>query len=317
MRVGFAGTPEFAARALAALVASGHTIPLVLTQPDRPHGRGMKLAPSAVKALALTHALPLAQPATLRDPAARAAVLAVPLDVLVVAAYGLILPPAVLAWPRFGCLNIHASRLPRWRGAAPIQRALEAGDTVTGVTIMQMDAGLDTGPIVATTDVPIGPADNAATLHDALAVAGATAIVNVLATLVRNGRLETTPQPADGVTYAAKITAADAVVDWRAHAVVLARKVRALDPVPGAAAALSGHAVKLRAAAPRDAVADAAPGTVVAVTPDGVDVACGPPEAPTVLRVADVQPAGGKRMSAAAFARGHGVVPGMRFDLPD
>ena len=317
MRVGFAGTPEFAARALAALVASGHTIPLVLTQPDRPHGRGMKLAPSPVKALALAHALPLAQPATLRDPAARAAVLAVPLDVLVVAAYGLILAPAVLAWPRFGCLNIHASRLPRWRGAAPIQRAIEAGDTLTGVTIMQMDAGLDTGPIIATTDVPIGPADNAATIHDALATAGAAAIVDVLATLARDGRVDALPQPADGVTYAAKITTSDAVVDWRVPAVVLARKVRALDPVPGASATLGGHAVKLRAAAPRDDVTDAAPGTVVAVTADGMDVACGPSDAPTLLRLADVQPAGGKRMSAAAFARGHGVLPGMRFDTAD
>jgi methionyl-tRNA formyltransferase len=312
MRVGFAGTPQFAAHALAAIAAAGYTIPLVLTQPDRPHGRGLRSAPSPVKALADVRGVPVAQPASLRDPAARAAVVAVPLDVLVVAAYGLILPSELLAWPRHGCLNIHASRLPRWRGAAPIQRAIEAGDATTGVTIMQMDAGLDTGPMITVVDVPIAPRETAGTLGDKLAKAGARAIVDVLDRLARKGRLDATPQPAAGATYAAKIGAADIAVDWRRCAAAIERRIRALDPSPGAAARLDGAGLKLRAARTIACTTNAAPGTVVAAGDAGVDVACG--DEGVALRITELQPAGGKRMPAAAYLRGHAVAPGMRFE---
>jgi len=312
MRVGFAGTPDFAARALAAIAGAGYTIPLVLTQPDRPHGRGLKVAPSPVKTYAQARGIPIAQPRSLRDPAQRAPVIAVPLDVLVVAAYGLILPPDVLDWPRYGCLNIHASRLPRWRGAAPIQRAIEAGDGETGVTIMQMDAGLDTGPMIAARAVPIAATDTAGTLHDKLAAAGAVAIAAALAVLARDGALPSHPQPAEGVTYAAKLTPGDAAIDWRLPAVVIERKLRALDPVPGARSTLGDRALKVFGAEPTVGGAHTAAGTIVAVAPVGIDVACGPAGGER-LRLTVVLPAGGTRMPAAAFARGHGVTPGMRF----
>ena len=198
LRVGFAGTPDFAAAALAALLDAGFTIPLVLTRPDRPKGRGLAIATSPVKALALARGLGVAQPDSLKSAEARAPLLALPLDVLVVAAYGLILPPDILAWPRFGCLNIHASLLPRWRGAAPIARAVEAGDALSGVTIMQMDAGLDTGAIVELHSIPLAPDETAGTLHDKLALAGASAIVATLVRLQETGRLAGTPQPARG-----------------------------------------------------------------------------------------------------------------------
>lgn len=266
-----------------------------------------------MKALAQVHGLPIAQPASLRDPAARAAVVAVPLDVLVVAAYGLILPQEVLAWPRHGCLNIHASRLPRWRGAAPIQRAIEAGDAATGVTIMQMDAGLDAGPIVTRIDVPIAPHETAGTLLEKLTDAGASAIVDALGRLARDGHLEATPQPREGVTYAAKIGPADVVIDWRQPAEAIQRRIRALDPSPGAGAQFEGTALKLRAA---ETIASAtprtAPGTVVGAGEAGIDVACG--DESTALRITELQPAGGKRMSAADYLRGRAVKPGMRFD---
>jgi methionyl-tRNA formyltransferase len=313
MRVGFAGTPDFAVRALAAIAGADHTIPLVLTQPDRPHGRGMRLASSPIKSFAQAQGLPVAQPPSLRDPAGRASVLTIPLDVLVVAAYGLILPPEVLAWPRHGCLNIHASKLPRWRGAAPIQRAIEAGDTVTGITIMQMDAGLDTGPVIGVREVAIADDDTAATLTPKLAAVGADAILATLAALAREGRLTSLPQAADGVTYAGKITPADATIDWRQPAVALARKLRALDPAPGVAARLAGRALKLCAGQVLPAPTSAPAGTIVAAGPDGIDVACGEAGGGQ-LRVTIVQPAGGRRMPAAAFARGHAVAPGMRFE---
>ena len=314
MRVGFAGTPDFAARALAAIAGAGYTLPLVLTQPDRPHGRGLKLAPSPVKAYAAAHRLPVAQPRSLKDPEQRDAVTGVPVDVLVVAAYGLILPPEVLAWPRHGCLNIHASRLPRWRGAAPIQRAIEAGDPVTGITIMQMDAGLDTGPMIAMHDVPIGPADTAATLHDKLAAAGADAITAALAVLARDGALPSRAQPAVGVSYAAKVTPAEAAIDWHAPAAAIERKTRALDPVPGARTRLADGALKVFGAAVAEPGDPWPPGAVTAVTAAGIDVACGP-EGHERLRLTVVQPAGGARMTAAAFARGHAIAPGVRFGL--
>ena len=314
LRVGFAGTPVFASRALEAIARAGFTIPLVLTQPDRPKGRGLKLEPSAVKALALDLGLPVQQPATLRTPDARASVMAVPLDVLVVAAYGLILPQAILDWPRHGGLNIHASRLPRWRGAAPIVRAIEAGDRESGITIMQMDAGLDTGPIVEIVDVPIAHGETSATLHDKLAASGAHAIVAVLGRLAHDGTLASWPQPSVGVTYASKIGPRDAAIDWSLSAVVLDRRVRAFDPVPGAQARFGGEAVKIRRARAISRDVDAAPGEVIARNADGIDVACGPAPAEGALRLLEVQPAGGRRMRADAYAAGRGIARGARFE---
>ena len=313
LRVGFAGTPPFAARALEAIARAGFTIPVVLTRPDRPKGRGLKLEPSAVKALALDLGLPVRQPETLKTPEARASVVAVPLDVLVVAAYGLILPQAILDWPRHGGLNIHASRLPRWRGAAPIARAIEAGDLATGISIMRMDAGLDTGPVVEVVDVPISPDDTAATLHDTLADVGARAIVGVLGRLAHDGALAATPQPTDGVTYAQKVTPRDAAIDWTRSAVALGRVVRAFDPAPGAHARYRGEALKVRRALPVSRTVEAAPGEVIAVGAAGIDVACGPVPAEGALRLVEVQPAGGRRMPASAYAVGRAIAPGARF----
>jgi methionyl-tRNA formyltransferase len=351
MRAGFAGTPEFAARALAAIHAAGHTIPIVLTQPDRPSGRGMALTASTVKRKAAALGLSVLQPVTLRTAEAQATLFGTELDVLVVAAYGLILPQAVLDWPRHGCLNIHASLLPRWRGAAPIARAIEAGDAVTGITIMQMDAGLDTGPIVCREEVAIGPRDTAGTLHDRLADAGARLVVETLAVLARDGALATTAQPAQGATYAGKIERRDRPIDWNASAMAIDRRVRALSPAPGAMASWRGTAVTVRTAelvgeariedrgsriegrgassedlgsrsegaaadtAPRQDEAargaDVAPGTVVALAGDGLDVCCGDGK---LLRLTELQPAGGRPMSGRAFAAGRGIGFGSRFD---
>jgi methionyl-tRNA formyltransferase len=312
MRVGFAGTPGFAALALEAILAAGFVVPIVLTQPDRPKGRGLRPEHSPVKRLAEARSLPVLQPASLKTDEARAPLLAVPLDVLVVAAYGLILPPAVLSWPAHGCLNIHASLLPRWRGAAPIQRALAAGDAATGVTIMQMDAGLDTGAMIQRTTVPIAPRETAGTLHDKLAAAGARSIVAILTRLARTGVLAATPQPAAGATYAAKVERADAAIDWSASSEAIDRLVRAFDPVPGAATCLSDLGVKVWRADPIAEVSAAAAGTVVRAGNAGIDVACGH----GVLRLREVQPASGKRMSAGAFAAGRGVVAGTYFGAP-
>ena len=309
LRVGFAGTPGFAATALAALADAGFTIPLVLTRPDRPKGRGLALAPSPVKVLALARGIPVQQPPTLKSPDARAAAQAVPLDVLVVAAYGLILPQAVLAWPRAGCINIHASLLPRWRGAAPIARAVEAGDRVSGVTIMQMDAGLDTGPMLARRELVLDPRETAGTLHDRIAIAGAEAIVATLRTLEREGRLAGTPQPAAGATYANKIGRDDARLDWTREAATLDRQVRAMNPVPGAWTTFGGDDVKVWRATPLPASSAAPPGTVLAVGAPGIDVACGQ----GALRIEMLQPAGGRRMEAAAFVAGRAIAPGAHF----
>lgn len=315
MRAGFAGTPDFAVRALAALHASGHTIPLVLTQPDRPFGRGLETRGSPVKRYALAHALPLLQPVTLASAALTPALLETPLDVLVVAAYGLILPRAVLAWPRYGCLNIHASLLPRWRGAAPIPRAIDAGDTVSGITIMQMEAGLDTGPMILRREIAIDPRETAGTLHDKLADAGARAIVDVLGDLARDGRLAATAQPDTGVSYAAKIGRADTPVDWSASAAAIDRRIRALAPAPGASARFRGAEVKLRAAVPVDGpVPDGSAGVVVAAGASGIDVVCGTARERGLLRLTQFQPASGRAMSAAAYAAGRHIVPGSRFD---
>ena len=310
MRVGFAGTPAFAATALQAILDAGFAVPVVLTQPDRPKGRGLRVEPSPVKALAIAHGLPVLQPASLKVADARAAVVAIPVDVLVVAAYGLILPPAILDWPRHGCLNIHASLLPRWRGAAPIQRALLAGDAETGVTIMQMDPGLDTGPTLDVVRIPIGARETTGTLHDRLATAGAGAIVSVLRRLAGGELPVATPQPAEGATYAAKIERTETGIDWRLPAAAIERRVRAFDPAPGATTSLGGAPVKIWRAEVADVpAAGAEPGDVVGATAAGIVVACGA----GALRVVELQPAGGRRVSAAAFVAGRRIAPGQRF----
>jgi methionyl-tRNA formyltransferase len=310
--VGFAGTPEFAQRALEAIAGAGFTIPLVLTRPDKPKGRGLALTASPVKAWAIAKGLPVLQPATLKTSEGREEALACPLDVLVVAAYGLILPPAVLAWPRFGCLNIHASLLPRWRGAAPIQRAIEAGDASTGVTIMQMDEGLDTGPTIARVAVPIDPRDTGGRLLDRLADAGAALIVDVLGRLDRERRLPAVPQPADGATYAARIADRDARIDWARDAQAIDRQVRAFDPMPGAYTTLGGTVVKVWHAEPTPTPSTAPPGTVLAARPAGIDVACGV----GALRILELQRAGGRRVPASALVAGRFVAAGARFVAP-
>ncbi|MDZ7594590.1 MAG: methionyl-tRNA formyltransferase [Thiobacillus sp.] len=304
MRILFAGTPPFAAAALDALAEAGHDIVLVLTQPDRPAGRGMKLTPSAVKQVAQARGLPLYQPASLRTPEAQSVLAALDADVMVVAAYGLILPQAVLDLPRFGCLNIHASLLPRWRGAAPIQRAILAGDTETGITIMQMDAGLDTGAMLAKTGVPIRETDTAASLHDTLAAAGAQAIVAALANYAA-----LVPQAQDDTqaTYAAKLSKEEAKLDWREPADVLARAVRAYNPAPGAWTLLDGAPLKIWSA--QAFAGSGEPGTALPADADRLVVACGS----GALALQAVQPAGGKRMTAAAFLAGRPVPAGTRF----
>ncbi|MBC2729899.1 methionyl-tRNA formyltransferase [Thiobacillus sp.] len=303
MRIIFAGTPPFAAAALNALADAGHDIVLVLTQPDRPAGRGMKLMPSAVKQAALARGLPVSQPPSLKSPEAQTELHAVDADVMVVAAYGLILPQAVLDLPRLGCLNIHASLLPRWRGAAPIQRAILAGDVETGITIMQMDAGLDTGAMLSKTVVPIRDDDTAASLHDVLAAAGASAIV---AALANYPALVPVAQDDAQATYAAKLSKDEAQLDWRQPADALARAVRAYNPAPGAWTQLDGAPLKVWMAATAPGAGD--PGTVLRADAEGLVVACGS----GALALREIQPAGSKRMSAAAFLAGRPVPPGTR-----
>ena len=315
MRLVFAGTPEFAREALAALHAAGHEIVLVLTQPDRPAGRGMKLQASPVKQWALAHQVPVAQPRSLRldgryaedAEAARQVLQAAQAECMVVAAYGLILPEWTLALPPRGCLNIHASLLPRWRGAAPIHRAIEAGDAETGITIMQMDAGLDTGDRLLERRLPIAADDTTASLHDKLAALGGQCIVQALA---QPDALVRTPQPADGVTYAHKIEKAEAALDWSLDAAQLARRIRAFDPFPGMTVPLvlgaQTETLKLWAAQAEPLAAPAAPGTVVRADDSGVRVACG--QGQLCLQV--LQRPGGKRLSAAEFLRGCPLQPG-------
>lgn len=309
MRLVFAGTPEFARIAFDALRAAGHDIALVMTQPDRPAGRGLKLTPSPVKQAALDAGIPVAQPRSLRldgkypDEAQEARKLLedVAPDVMIVAAYGLILPQWVLDLPRLGCLNIHASLLPRWRGAAPIQRAIEAGDAQTGVTIMQMDQGLDTGDMLLERVVPITSETNAAQLHDALALAGGEAIVEALKALDQGG-LTPGKQPEDGVTYAAKLDKAEAALDCTQPAELLARRVRAFNPVPGASIRLAGLAdpVKVWRAQALDTATTAEPGSVLRADESGIDIATGR----GVLRLLELQKAGGKRQPVDVFVRG-------------
>ncbi|NBX55216.1 MAG: methionyl-tRNA formyltransferase [Betaproteobacteria bacterium] len=305
MRLIFAGTPEFAQHALSALHAAGHDIALVLTQPDRPAGRGMQLQASAVKQLALAHQWPVAQPRSLRlegkypedAHAAQAAIAQAQAQAMVVAAYGLILPQWVLSATPLGGLNIHASLLPRWRGAAPIHRAIEAGDAQTGVCIMQMDTGLDTGGVLLRRKLPIEADDTTARLHDRLASLGAKAMIDVLA---MPPPWQAEPQSDQGITYAAKIEKAEAQIDWAQAAVVLARRIRAFDPFPGAHTVWQGQTLKLWSAMALDTPASAPPGQVVQASPQGLEVATGD----GVLRVLQLQKPGGKRLGVADFLRG-------------
>ena len=308
MKVLFAGTPQFAAQALSAILAAGHEVSLVLTQPDRQAGRGMKLRASAVKQLALTHQLPLFQPQSLKDLMSHSEIHAAAADVMVVAAYGLILPQAVLDIPRRGCVNIHASLLPRWRGAAPIQRAIEAGDAKTGVTIMRMEAGLDTGPMLLAEHLPIAPDDTAATLLQKLATQGARLIVAALRDL---NRLTPVPQPAEGLTYARKIEKSEAVIDWRLPASTLDRRIRAFNPFPGMVATLRDTPIKIWRAAVIDGAAK--PGTILTVAPEGIEVACGE----GTLRLHELQKPGSKHLSSAEFIQGYAITPGENFALPE
>ena len=306
MKIVFAGTPDFAALSLNALLAAGHDIALVLTQPDRPSGRGMVLRSSPVKIAAEASGIDVFQPLTLKDPATQERIRAVQADAMIVAAYGLILPQAVLDMPRFGCINIHASLLPRWRGAAPIQRAIEAGDTESGVCIMQMEAGLDTGPVLLSGRVPIAADETAGTLHDKLADMGARLIVETLAKLP----IDAVVQPEIGVTYAAKIDKAEAQIDWRRPAREIERQIRAFNPFPGAAGTLDGAAIKVWRS---ELVAAAAPpGTVVSVERSGIVVACGDGG----LCLTELQKAGGKRLPVAQFLAGNPIAPGKTFALP-
>ncbi len=352
MRLIFAGTPEFARIALGQLQAAGFDIPLVLTQPDRPAGRGMALHSSPVKLWAASHGIAVAQPRSLRldgkypedAAAAKLAIEAANADVMVVAAYGLILPQWVLnvmgteqfsAGPpqgksapsggsvlhevksvgarRLGCLNIHASLLPRWRGAAPIHRAIETGDAETGVTIMQMDAGLDTGDMLLTEKLPIADDDTTASLHDKLAELGGRLIVEALE-LAERGVLQPVRQPEAGVSYAHKIEKAEALIDWSQPAEVIGRRIRAFNPFPGAQARLNGETLKLwrYELDSCSRTENVGYGTILSANTDGVRVACGE----GALRLTELQRAGGKRLPAADFLRGFSITPGMRFDVP-
>ena len=319
MRVIFAGTPEFARVALAQLHTAGFEVPLVFSQPDRPAGRGMKLQQSAVKQWALARQISVAQPRSLRldgkypDDArlARDAIEAARADVMVVAAYGLILPQWVLDAPRLGCLNIHASLLPRWRGAAPIHRAIEAGDSHTGVTIMQMDAGLDTGGMLLVEQLLIEAMDTTETLHDKLAALGGRLVIEALETAACGG-LSATPQPTQGVSYAHKIEKPEAVIDWTQPTALIERRIRAFQPFPVAVSTLGTEPIKFRAAEVLALVSppDAAPGEVLAVSEQGVDICA----ADGVIRAVRLQKAGGKPLSVADFLHGFEIRPGMRFD---
>ena len=302
LRLGFAGTPEFAIPALEALVRSRHTMAGVFTQPDRPAGRGQSLQPSIVKRRAVELGLSVFQPVSFKTPEAVAMLHELQLEALVVVAYGLILPAAALALPQLGCFNIHGSLLPRWRGAAPIQRALLAGDNMTGVTIMRMEAGLDTGPILIAREVPIGTADSAGTVHDKLAVLGGALIVEALDALADGGVSET-PQPTVGVTYADKINKSEALIDWRETAVSIMRRVHAFNPWPIAETRWDGAQLRVWDAEVVDEGGGQSPGltpgSVVAATSAGIDVACGR----GVLRLLRLQLAGRKPLAAAEFIK--------------
>ncbi|MDW7749063.1 methionyl-tRNA formyltransferase [Halomonas sp.] len=320
LRVIFAGTPDFAAENLAALLASRHDVVAVYTQPDRPAGRGRRLTPGPVKALAQEHGLPVFQPVTLKAPEAQAELAGLEADIMVVVAYGLILPRAVLEIPPLGCLNVHASLLPRWRGAAPIQRAIEAGDEESGVTIMQMDAGLDTGDMLLVRRTPITATTTGGELHDRLASLGGQAIVEALDALAGPG-LDATPQPEAGVTYAAKLSKAEAELDFHRPAVELAARIRAFNPWPVAWCALGNDRLRLlmaEAGALAEGESPAAPGTLLAHGPDALRIACGP-AGDQVLEVTRAQLPGGKPLAVSELlkARAERLAPGTRLGHTD
>jgi methionyl-tRNA formyltransferase len=308
----FAGTPEFAAAALAALHGAGHEVTLVLSQPDRPAGRGMKLQASPVKQFALAHGMAVAQPRSLRldgkyaedAQAAQQALQAAGADAMVVAAYGLILPQWALDLPRLGCFNIHASLLPRWRGAAPIHRAIEAGDSHTGITIMQMDAGLDTGDMLLVRSLPILPSDSTGSLHDRLSSLGGELMVQAL-NQAAQGQLVPVKQPLEGITYASKVDKSEAAIDWAQPAQVICQRIRAFNPFPGASTQLDGETFKIWAAevSPKAAPPASQCGQIVGVSPSGIEVAA----LNSVLTISELQRPGGKRLAVADFLRGSAV----------
>jgi len=297
MRVVFAGTPEFSVPCLEACRASGAEVVAVYTQPDRPAGRGRKLAPSPVKQAALAAGIAVAQPETLKTAEAQAALAAYRPDLMVVVAYGLILPRKILATPLLGCWNVHASLLPRWRGAAPIQRAILAGDPETGVDLMQMEAGLDTGPVLLERRTPITREDTGGSLHDRLAALGAEALAEGLRRALAGETLAATPQAAEGVVYAHKLDKAEARLDFTRPAIDLERQVRAFDPWPGSDAEVAGEPLRIWAAHALGLAHEAVPGSVLGAGREGIDVACGS----GVLRITAVQRAGGKRIGAADY----------------
>ncbi|MDP2152755.1 MAG: methionyl-tRNA formyltransferase [Methylotenera sp.] len=314
MKIIFAGTPEFAVPALAALIAAGHEIVMVLTQPDRPAGRGMKLKASPVKVLAEQHQLFVFQPEALKNEAVQAQIAQTDADVMIVAAYGLIIPTVVLNMPKHGCYNIHASLLPRWRGAAPIHRSILAGDTETGVTIMEVVPALDAGAMVSKGVVRITEADTTQGLHDALATIGADLMVDAMHVLAQTGQLPSTPQDEALVTYAHKLEKAESAIDWRKSATEISRQVRAFNPFPVAQSFLHGEVCRIwmatdaSATISADSLPSAAPGEVLGVH-DGILVACGE----GVLRISELQAPGGKRMNAQVFVQGHTLKAGDRF----
>jgi methionyl-tRNA formyltransferase len=309
LKLGFAGTPDFAVPALERLAGS-HRICAVFTQPDRPAGRGRAVHLSPVKRRALEQGLPVQQPTSFKSPEVIALLGSLELDALIVVAYGQILPAAVLTVPKLGCINIHASLLPRWRGAAPIQRALLAGDLNTGITIMRMEAGLDTGPMLAARSIDIGARDTAKTLHDALAILGAELIVETLDAL-REGRSREIAQPADGVTYAEKISKREALIRWSQDSLSIWRQIRAFNPWPVAETRFMGEQLRIWEAEPLESkrqsagsASKGAPGLVLAASPDGIDVACGQ----GALRITKLQLAGRKPLPAAEFLKGQRLV---------
>lgn len=311
MKIIFAGTPEFAVPALAALIAAGHEIVMVLTQPDRPAGRGMKLKPSPVKVLAEQHGLPVFQPESLKPQDVQAHIAATQSDVMIVAAYGLIIPTSVLQMPKHGCYNIHASLLPRWRGAAPIHRSILAGDAETGVTIMEVVPALDAGAMVSKGVVPIRDTDTTQSLHDALSAIGADLMVQAMRDLAANGTLPSTPQDESLVTYAHKLEKAEAAIDWNKSAIEISRQVRGFNPFPVAQSMLKGEVCRIWMATSQTAdaqYAHAKPGEIVSVQ-DGLLVACGE----GLLNITELQAPGGKRQSVQAFVQGHHLKAGDAF----